>query len=150
MDETNALACLSALSQPTRLAAFRLLVAREPVGVAAGEIARLVDVPQNTMSTHLAMLAQCGLAMSQRHSRSIVYRADLDHFRALLLFLLQDCCGGRPEICAPVLGALTAAGAAPCCPPAKSQAKRASAKRTSTKRSPHKRSPLESKERPRA
>lgn len=110
MDETTALDCLAALSQPTRLTAFRLLVANEPCGIASGEIAGLVDVPQNTMSTHLATLARCGLVRGERRSRSVVYRADLDHFRAMIVFLLQDCCSGRPEICAPILAAL-----APCC-----------------------------------
>ena len=113
MDERRALDCLAALSQQTRLNAFRLLVAHEPEGMAAGEIARLASVPQNTMSAHLATLSDCGLAMSQRHSRSIVYWADLETFNALLLFLLQDCCGGRPEICAPILAQI-----APCCRPA--------------------------------
>ncbi|MCC6776015.1 MAG: helix-turn-helix transcriptional regulator [Hyphomicrobiales bacterium] len=114
MDESIALDCLAALSQPTRLKAFRLLVTQEPQGLAAGEIARLAGVPQNTMSTHLAILGASGLVQSTRLSRSIVYRADLERFRALLVFLLQDCCGGRPEVCAPVL-----AEVATCRPPAK-------------------------------
>lgn len=112
MDELKALDCLAALSQPTRLKAFRLLVTHEPGGLPAGEIAHQVQVPQNTMSTHLATLAACGLVESTRHSRSIVYRANLDAVRALVVFLLQDCCGGRPAVCAPVIAEIT-----PCCPP---------------------------------
>jgi DNA-binding transcriptional ArsR family regulator len=119
MDETSALNSLSALSQPTRLKAFRLLVANEPGGIAAGEIARLVDVPQNTMSTHLTTLAHCGLVLSERRSRSIVYRANLANFQALLVFLLQDCCGGRPDVCAPILSRIS-----PCCPPASKRKER--------------------------
>lgn len=103
MDETATLACLAALSQPTRLKAFRLLVAHEPDGLAAGDVARLANVPQNTMSAHLATLAQCGLARSERRSRSVIYRADLTQFRSLIDFLLEDCCGGRPDICSPML-----------------------------------------------
>ena len=80
---------------------------REPDGIAAGEIARLLAVPQNTMSTHLATLVGCGLVQSRRHSRSIVYRVDLERFRAMLVFLLKDCCGGRPEVCAPFLAELS-------------------------------------------
>lgn len=113
MDEKTALDCLAALSQSTRLQAFRLLVAHEPDGIAAGEVARLGGVPQNTMSTHLAMLAHCGLVRSERHSRSIIYRADLERFRTLLVYLIQDCCGGKPEICAPILAEIK-----PCGPPA--------------------------------
>jgi ArsR family transcriptional regulator len=111
MDTTIAIAALAALAQTTRLEAFRLLVGREPVGVAAGELARLLAVPQNTMSAHLAVLARAGLARSERRSRSIIYRADLERFREVVLFLVQDCCGGRPEVCAPLLADLS-----PCCP----------------------------------
>ena len=103
---------LAALAQPTRLEAFRLLVRKEPDGVAAGEIARAMAVPQNTMSAHLAVLSRSGLIVSERRSRSIVYRADLARFRALVTFLLKDCCDGRPEICAPVLADLESAGCA--------------------------------------
>ena len=105
---------LSALAQPTRLAVFRLLVTQEPDGMAAGEIAAALKVPQNTMSAHLNILAQAGLVSSQRYSRSIVYRAELAQLQDVILFLLQDCCEGRPEICAPVVENLT-----PCCPPKK-------------------------------
>lgn len=118
MDDIAALDALGALSQQTRLNAFRLLVASEPKGMPAGEIARALDVPQNTMSTHLAALAQCGLIKGQRFSRSIVYRADLAQLRALLLFLLQDCCGGSPEICSPLLADIA------CCSPSKRKEKR--------------------------
>lgn len=112
MDELAALSALGALSQPTRLQCFRLLVTREPDGVPAGELARLVGVPQNTLSTHLAILANAGLVHGERHSRSIIYRANFDRLRELVLFLLKDCCGGRAELCAPLIADLS-----PCCPP---------------------------------
>lgn len=111
MDEPSILAALGALAQPTRLQTFRLLESREPDGVPAGEVARLIGVPQNTMSAHLATLAQAGLVTGERRSRSIIYRADLARFRESILFLLNDCCGGRPEICAPLVADLI-----PCCP----------------------------------
>ncbi|THD45267.1 MAG: ArsR family transcriptional regulator [Bradyrhizobium sp.] len=113
MDDSEIIAALSALAQPTRLDTFRLLVTREPQGVPAGELARLIDVPQNTMSTHLAILSRAGLIRSERNSRSIIYRADLARFRDVTLHLVKDCCGGRPEMCAPLIAELT-----PCCPPA--------------------------------
>jgi ArsR family transcriptional regulator len=115
MDSQEVIAALSALAQPTRLDTFRLLVSHEPDGVAAGELARLVDVPQNTMSTHLAILARAGLVHGDRHSRSIIYRADLERFREVTLFLLKDCCGGRPDVCAPLIADLM-----PCRPPRES------------------------------
>lgn len=113
MDNLEAIAALAALAQPTRLDTFRLLVTREPEGVPAGELARLIDVPQNTMSAHLAILSRAELIVGERHSRSIVYRASLDRLRALMLFLLKDCCGGRADLCAPLIADLT-----PCCQPA--------------------------------
>ena len=111
MDSHVAIAALAALAESTRLEAFRLLVSWEPDGVAAGELARLLAVRQNTMSAHLAVLARAGLVRSERQSRSIIYRADLARLRELVLFLAQDCCGGRPEVCAPLPADLV-----PCCP----------------------------------
>ncbi len=112
MDSTEAIAALAALAQPTRLDVFRLLVAREPEGVAAGELARLVEAPQNTVSTHHAILSHARLIVGERQSRSIIYRADLERFREVALYLLKDCCGGRADLCAPLIADLT-----PCCPP---------------------------------
>ncbi len=83
---------------------------REPEGLPAGEVARVMAVPQNTMSAHLAVLARSGLVRGERRSRSIVYRADLARVRALVTFLLKDCCEGRPELCAPLIDDLV-----PCC-----------------------------------
>lgn len=110
MENEQVILSLAALAQSTRLDVFRLLVSQEPDGRAAGEIARELAVPHNTMSTHLAILTRAGLIRSQRRSRSIIYRADLDHFRRVAIFLLKDCCGGRPEVCAPLIEDLT-----PCC-----------------------------------
>jgi ArsR family transcriptional regulator, arsenate/arsenite/antimonite-responsive transcriptional repressor len=107
MDNTEAIDALLALAQTTRLDVFRLLVSHEPDGVAAGELARLIAIPQNTMSTHLSILARAGLVRGERHSRSIIYRADLKRFREVTLFLLKDCCGGRPDICAPLIADLS-------------------------------------------
>lgn len=107
MDERDALLAFAALSQPTRLAVFRLLVEHEPDGLAAGEIARRLAVPQNTMSTHFGVLARAGLIGSERRSRSIVYRARTESIAALADFLLRDCCGGRPSVCStPLAGSV--------------------------------------------
>jgi DNA-binding transcriptional ArsR family regulator len=111
MESEAAILRLAALAQSTRLDVFRLLVKHEPEGLAAGDIARALAVPQNTMSSHLAVLSRAGLVTTQRFSRSIVYRADLARFREVMLFMLRDCCDGRPEICAPLIEDLT------CCPP---------------------------------
>lgn len=107
MDIPEATQVLAALAQPTRLQAFRLLVSHEPHGLPAGDIARTLEVPQNTSSTHLSILLNAGLARSERSGRSITYRADLVRLRELTLFLLKDCCEGRSEVCAPLLAELT-------------------------------------------
>jgi ArsR family transcriptional regulator, arsenate/arsenite/antimonite-responsive transcriptional repressor len=112
MESEDVILALAALAQPTRLETFRLLVKHEPGGVPAGEIARHLGVPHNTMSSHLTVLSRAGLVRSKRQSRSIIYHADLDCFRRVMTFLLQDCCGGHPEVCAPLVDLLT-----PCCAP---------------------------------
>jgi ArsR family transcriptional regulator, arsenate/arsenite/antimonite-responsive transcriptional repressor len=110
MDNSEFLAMLGALAQPTRLAAFRATMKVAPDGVPAGEIARLVGVPHNTLSAHLGVLEASGLVISTRDGRTIRYTANLAPFRALVRFLMQDCCHGRIEICAPILAELE------CCP----------------------------------
>ena len=117
MESENAILAFAALAQSTRLDVFRLLVKHEPEGLAAGDIAKALAVPQNTMSSHLSILSRAGLVSAQRFSRSIVYRADLARLQAVVLFMLRDCCDGRPAICAPLIESLT-----PCCPPKKKRA----------------------------
>ena len=112
MDNPNAVETLSALAQGTRLDTFRLLIRHEPHGLPAGEAARRLGIPQNTMSSHLSILERAGLVSSARHSRSIIYRAELDKVREIASFLVSDCCGGRPELCAPLIAEFT-----PCCSP---------------------------------
>lgn len=112
METNDAIDALAALAQPTRLNAFRLLMTVEPDGLPAGDVARLLEVPQNTMSTHLAILERAGLISSERQGRSIVYRAGIDTVRDVTRFLVNDCCGGRPDLCAPLVAEFT-----PCCTP---------------------------------
>ena len=120
MENEEAVLALAALAQPTRLEAFRTLVRHEPDGLAAGDLARLLEVPQNTLSAHLAILTRARLVSSERHSRSIVYRANLGEFRNVAVFLLRDCCNGRPEICEPVVRTLQS-----CCRPGRRERSRA-------------------------
>lgn len=110
MDDIRAVSALGALAQDTRLQCFRLLVRNEPSGMPAGEIARQLQVPQNTMSSHLAVLARAGLVQSERDSRSIIYRVDLTALREVMLFLIRDCCSGATELCEPLIAELS-----PCC-----------------------------------
>lgn len=99
---TSAVASLAALAHEGRLAAFRQLVQAGGAGLAAGELARRLDMLPNTLSTNLGILAQAGLVTSQREGRSIIYRAHYDAMGELLTYLVEDCCAGSPEICAPL------------------------------------------------
>jgi ArsR family transcriptional regulator, arsenate/arsenite/antimonite-responsive transcriptional repressor len=107
MDTKDALSAFDALSQPTRLAIFRLLIKVGEEGLPAGEIADAVNGVQNTVSTHLASLNRAGLIDSSREGRVIRYRANFAVAGDLVAFLLEDCCGGRAEICAPLVSNLS-------------------------------------------
>ena len=102
MDISTAVSRLSALAQDSRLQIFRLLVEQGRDGLAAGKIAKRLHTPHNTLSTHLAVLTRAGLLTSTRRGRSIIYSIDPNGMQALFDYLVQDCCGGRPELCAPL------------------------------------------------
>jgi DNA-binding transcriptional ArsR family regulator len=104
----KAIEVFEALSNETRLEAFRLLVRAGPEGLAAGEIAEELGVVQNTMSTHLHKLTRAGILRRERHSRHIIYNVEFDTVQGLVLFLLEDCCGSSAAVCAPVARSLTA------------------------------------------
>ncbi|MEL6595120.1 MAG: metalloregulator ArsR/SmtB family transcription factor [Pseudomonadota bacterium] len=106
MDKKKALSAFAALSQPTRLDVFRLLVKAGETGLVAGEISDQLDVRQNTLSANLTILVQAGLIRNRREGRSIRYHVDLNGMRGLLSFLMEDCCGGNPALCKPILDEL--------------------------------------------
>jgi ArsR family transcriptional regulator, arsenate/arsenite/antimonite-responsive transcriptional repressor len=106
MDITTALSAFDALSQETRLDALRLLIQAGPEGLPAGEIGERLGIKQNTMSVHLKILSQSGLITSLRDGRIIRYAASYIAIQGLVLFLMRDCCGGRKELCQPVLDQL--------------------------------------------
>ena len=122
LSPAHAISVLAALAQPTRLEIFRLLLKHEPVGIAAGSIAEAIGAPHNTISTHLAILVRAGLLLSARDGRTIVYRADIDGMRALVGFLVHDCCDGHPELCNLLVP--TADEGCGCSPPKKRDEKR--------------------------
>ena len=103
MNSDHAIDCLSALAKDHRLAAYRLLVAAGDGGIAAGRLAELLDIPASSMSFHLTQLAQAKLVEARRESRSIIYSANFDAISGLIVFLMEDCCEGRTDVCAPVL-----------------------------------------------
>lgn len=101
MEMKDAVSALGALAHDTRLKAFRLLVQAGPAGLAAGDLATRLDVPPPTLSFHLRDLSEAGLAVATREGRTIRYAADFEAMNALMGFLTENCCGGRPELCAP-------------------------------------------------
>ena len=107
MDKASSLAALAALGQETRLDIFRLLVRSGAEGVPAGEVAMRLDAVQNTVSAHLKVLAQARLIRPERQGRTVRYVADMSGFRDLLAYLMEDCCDGAPELCRPVIEAVT-------------------------------------------
>jgi len=122
METTNAVKRLSALAQDARLEVFRLLVKAGPEGLAAGEIARSLQTAANTTSAQLLVLSNAGLIRARRDGRSIIYSVDFNAMSDLLVFLTEDCCGGRAEVCAPL------AAMASSCKPAKGARREATAR----------------------
>lgn len=109
MEVITALDAFSALSNETRLWVFRLLVQAGPEGLSAGDIADHLSARQNTMSSHLKLLHQSGLINSRRDGRSVIYSADYNTVRQLIVFLMDDCCAGNRAVCQPVAESLAKA-----------------------------------------
>ena len=110
MDTISALDTLDALSHETRLAAFRALVVAGPDGLSAGQVAADLGVLQNTMSTHLHKLQRAAVIANERCGRKVIYRANFERIRELVLFLMKDCCRGIPSVCEPIAKALQVQG----------------------------------------
>lgn len=107
MKSDTSLSVLAALSHPTRLATFRLLVRHEPEGLSTGQLVEASGLSQSTFSTQLAVMAKAGLVVSEKRGRQQIQRANIGALRDLMLFLAKDCCQGRPELCEPLLAELT-------------------------------------------
>jgi ArsR family transcriptional regulator, arsenate/arsenite/antimonite-responsive transcriptional repressor len=103
METTDAVAALAALAQDSRLDVFRLLVQAGPEGLAAGAIAERLALAPNTLSFHFDRLRQAGLVTVKREGRSLIYAARFETMNALLSYLTENCCGGDPSACAPVV-----------------------------------------------
>lgn len=107
MNESHALAAFAALSQETRLRIVRHLVQAGPKGMSAGAIGEaLGGAAASRLSFHLTHLEHAGLIRSRRDGRFIIYNAEFPALAGLVGFLMQDCCQGHPEICAPAVAAL--------------------------------------------
>lgn len=107
MEKSQAIDALAALAHDNRIDAFRLLVQAGDEGITAGDLAAKLEIKANTLSNNLNTLQHAGLITSQREGRMIRYFAKIDGMKGLLSYLLQDCCGGRPELCAPFSSDIT-------------------------------------------
>jgi ArsR family transcriptional regulator len=103
MESTAVIKRLSALAQDSRLTVFRLLIKAGPDGLAAGDIARALGFTPNSLSAQLNILSNAELVTSRRAGRSIIYAANYGGMSELLLYLMEDCCQGRAEVCAPLV-----------------------------------------------
>ena len=101
MEKNNVVAALAALAQDNRLDVFRLLVQAGREGMAAVAVATALDLAPNTLSFHFDRLRQAGLVTVRRAGRSMIYAAQFDTMNELLGFLIENCCGGESEKCAP-------------------------------------------------
>ncbi len=110
MQSSSALESLAALSHPTRLDAFRRLVRSEPEGISTGQLVDASGLSQSTFSSHLAILVAADLVVPEKRGRQIIQRANIRALRDLMLFLAKDCCGGRADLCEPLIAEL-----AECC-----------------------------------
>lgn len=94
MKTTDAIQCLAALAQATRLDIYRLLVQQGPEGLAASAIAEELGLPNATLSFHIKGLTQAGLVNARQEGRFIYYAANYPAMDALVGFLTENCCAG--------------------------------------------------------
>lgn len=99
MKPAQVVEALSALAQPTRLALYRLLVARGPDGMAAGKVSEKLKVSPATLSFHFRTLSHAGLIESRQEGRFIYYAANYTVMNDMLAYLTENCCGGDPDAC---------------------------------------------------
>src|ERR1700720_91919 len=101
MKKPDAVAALAALAQDNRLDIFRLLVEAGPDGMSAGSVSGALKLAPNTLTFHFDRLREAGLVTVRRDGRSMIYSARFDTMNALLGFLTDNCCAGRPELGSP-------------------------------------------------
>src|SRR5262245_12676630 len=102
METDSAVVALEALAQHSRLGIFRLLISAGKEGLPAGKIAEEMQLPNATLSFHLAQLKNAGLIKCERQGRSLIYSADFDAMTGLLGYLTENCCQGKVAQCIPV------------------------------------------------
>lgn len=92
MELNQAIDAFGSLAQETRLQVFRLLLEYGQTGTPAGTLSTRLEIPQNTLSFHLAHLSRAGLISSKREGKQIIYSANCDAIEDLILYLKENCC----------------------------------------------------------
>lgn len=100
MDKRTATSIFESLASGVRLDVYRLLVKTGPEGLVAGEIGATLGVPPTNLSFHLKSLSQAGLVSAEQEGRFQRYRANLALMQSLIAYLTEECCAGRPALCA--------------------------------------------------
>ncbi len=92
MNIQEAVIIFDALSQETRLKAFRMLVKAGSKGLSAGYISGELGIAHNSLSFHLNHLCKSGVVFSKKEGRFMIYKADFDVITRLIAFIVTDCC----------------------------------------------------------
>lgn len=100
MKKDTAIGVFETLSSGIRLDAYRLLVKAGTEGLVAGQISAALDLPPANLSFHLKAMTQAGLLRVEQEGRFQRYRADVALMVELVAYLTEECCAGRPELCA--------------------------------------------------
>gem|GEM_PF-25918 len=99
LDSPTATRAFAALGHAGRLSVFRMIMRFAPRPVRPTEIAEALGMKPNTLSGYLSDLMQAGLIEAERDGRALYYKAALATCDALVGYLVNDCCRGRPEVC---------------------------------------------------
>jgi len=92
VERKTALSALAGLAQGSRLDVFRVLVARGPEGLSAGEIALKLGLANATLSFHLKEMTHAKLVTARQAGRFIYYSANFRTMNALVEYLTENCC----------------------------------------------------------
>lgn len=84
MNSTDAVKCLAALAQDTRLQIYRALVVAGPTGKTPSDLVEQLGLAGATLSFHLKELSNSGLIVQRRESRNLFYSADFTQMNQLL------------------------------------------------------------------
>jgi ArsR family transcriptional regulator, arsenate/arsenite/antimonite-responsive transcriptional repressor len=95
--EPQVVQALAALAQSQRLRVFRALVVAGEQGLTPGALSALLDAAPSGLSFHLKELAHAGLVTVEHKGRNLIYRAQYSQMRALMTYLLDNCCAADSD-----------------------------------------------------